>query len=94
MKNKFNFNKIYKKWAIMKNFIQKQENFEELKVQEYIKKYVRELQRHFDMSDNKIRVILYRVYKELAPINFIKKWIYMLKSFCNNLKNKKEQNET
>ena len=78
----------------MKNFIQKQENFEELKVQEYIKKYVRELQRHFDMSDNKIRVILYRVYKELAPINFIKKWIYMLKSFCNNLKNKKEQNET
>lgn len=85
---------MYKKWAIMKNFIQKQENFEELKVQEYIKKYVRELQRHFDMSDNKIRVILYRVYKELAPINFIKKWIYMLKSFCNNLKNKKEQNET
>ena len=78
----------------MKNFIQKQENFEELKVQEYIKKYVQELQRHFDMSDNKIRVILYRVYKELAPINFIKKWIYMLKSFCNNLKNKKEQNET
>lgn len=85
---------MYKKWAIMKNFIQKQENFEELKVQEYIKKYVQELQRHFDMSDNKIRVILYRVYKELAPINFIKKWIYMLKSFCNNLKNKKEQNET
>ncbi len=85
---------MYKKWAIMKNFIQKQENFEEMKVQEYIKKYVRELQRHFDMSDNKIRVILYRVYKELAPINFIKKWIYMLKSFCNNLKNKKEQNET
>jgi len=85
---------MYKKWATMKNFIQKQENFEELKVQEYIKKYVQELQRHFDMSDNKIRVILYRVYKELAPINFIKKWIYMLKSFCNNLKNKKEQNET
>jgi len=94
MKNKIKFNKINKKWATMKNFIQKQQNFEELKVQEYIKKYVQELQRHFDMSDNKIRVILYRVYKELAPINFIKKWIYMLKSFCNNLKNKKEQNET
>ncbi len=94
MKNKFNFNKIVKKWATMKNFIQKQENFEELKVQEYIKKYVKELQRHFDMSDSKIRSALYRVYKELAPINFIKKWIYMLKSFCKNFKNKKEQNET
>lgn len=65
----------------MKNFIQKQENFEELKVQEYIKKYVKELQRHFDMSDKKIRTIIYRVYKELSPISFIKKWFYMLKSF-------------
>jgi len=81
MKNKIKFNKINKKWATMKNFIQKQQNFEELKVQEYIKKYVKELQRHFDMSDKKIRIILYRVYKELSPINFIKKWFYMIKSF-------------
>ena len=72
----------------MKNFIQKPLNFEEIKVQEYIKKYVQELQRHFDMPNKQIRTILYRVYKDLSPANFIKTWFYMVKSFYNNLKNK------
>lgn len=94
MKNVFNLNKIIKKWAIMKNFVQKNENFEELKVQEYIKKYVKELQRHFDMSDKKIKKILYRVYQELSPVCFIKKWVYMVKSFCSKLKTKGNNDET
>lgn len=94
MKKQKNFNTMIKKWAPMKNFIQKKETFEEIKVQEYIKKYVKELQRHFDMSDNKIRMVLYRVYKELAPWSFIKKTVYMVKSFYNNIKFKKDNNGT
>ena len=59
-----------------------EESYKELRVKEYINKYIKELQRHFDMSDKKMRLILYKVYKELGPLNFIKSWIYMLKSKC------------
>lgn len=68
----------------MKNFLKKekspQELFKELRVKEYINKYIKELQRHFDMSDRKMREILYVVYKELSPYNFIKTWFCMIKS--------------
>ena len=56
------------------------ETYKELRVKEYIKKYIKELQRHFDVSDRKMRLILFKVYKDLSPLNIIKSWIYMLKS--------------
>jgi len=58
----------------------------EIKVKEYINKYLNELQRHFDMPDKKMRLIIYDVYKDLSPLSklscFIKKHISMVKSFC------------
>ena len=57
-----------------------EETYKELRVKEYIKKYIKELQRHFDMSDKKMRLILLSVYKDLSPLNIIKNWIYMIKS--------------
>ena len=57
-----------------------EEAYKELRVKEYIKKYIKELQRHFDMPDKKMRLILFKVYKDLSPLNMIKSWIYMLKS--------------
>ena len=72
--------------VFMQNLFKKNKNLEESykekRVKEYINKYIRELQRHFDMSDKKIRSIIYKVYQELSPFNFIKTWIYMLKSKC------------
>ena len=58
------------------------ENPEEIKVREYICKYIKELQRHFDMPDKKMRLILYQVYKDLGPFNFVKNWFCMIKSSC------------
>ena len=73
----------------MQNFKQEQKS-DEKKVREYISKYIKELQRHFDMSDRKMRIILYKVYKDLSPLAFLgvfmKNWFSMLKSFCNKLK--------
>ena len=61
-----------------------QKNHSEPKVKEYLYKYIKELQRHFDMSDRRMRVILYRIYKETGPLNFIttliKTKLSMLKS--------------
>lgn len=57
-----------------------EEAYKESRVKEYINKYIKELQRHFDMSDNKMRSIIYKVYKDLSPFNLIKSWIYMIKS--------------
>jgi len=59
------------------------ETLEERKIKEYISCYVKELQRHFDMSDKKMRSILYKVYKDLPPFSFIKKLICVIKSICN-----------
>ena len=42
-----------------------EETYKELRVKEYIKKYIKELQRHFDVSDKKMRLILFKVYKDL-----------------------------
>ena len=77
----------------MQKFFQKKKNLEEIyketRVKEYINKYIKELQRHFDMPDKKMRTILYSVYKDLSPINLIKTWIYMLKSkYIKELKEK------
>ena len=70
-KNKINLSKI-------------NQDMQELKVREYMNKYIKELQRHFDMSDRRMRVILYRIYKETGPLNFIttliKTKLSMLKS--------------
>lgn len=57
-----------------------EETYKELRVKEYINKYIKELQRHFDMPDRKMRSILYKVYKDLSPFNLLKSWIYMIKS--------------
>ena len=68
----------------MQKFFKKTENLEEIfkekRIKEYINKYIKELQRHFDVSDKKMRSILFKVYKDLSPLNFIKTWIYMIKS--------------
>ncbi len=68
MQNLFNKNKTL------------EETFKEARIKEYINKYIQELQRHFDVSDKKMRSILYKVYQDLSPFNLIKNWIYMLKS--------------
>lgn len=87
MKTKIQYFKIVKKWCVMQKFIKiytiPKETLEERKIKEYIKCYVKELQRHFDMPDKKMRSILYKVYKTMPPVSFIKKLIYMLKSFCS-----------
>jgi len=57
-----------------------EETYKELRVKEYINKYIKELQRHFDMPDKKMRSIIYKVYQDLSPFNLIKSWIYMVKS--------------
>lgn len=54
------------------NYKKIENNIREHKVQEYINRYIKELQRHFDMSDKRMRVILYRIYKETGPFNLIK----------------------
>lgn len=68
----------------MENFFNKnktlEEAYKETRVKEYINKYIKELQRHFDVSDRKMRSIVYKVYQDLSPFNLIKSWIYMLKS--------------
>ncbi len=60
----------------------------DLKVREYINNYLSELQRHFDVSDKKMRNIIYEIYKESGSIpkfkRFIKKYISMVKSFYKN----------
>ncbi len=63
--------------------MQTQENEKDIKVKEYINKYVKELQRHFEVPDKHMRFLLKEVYKDLAPQNFINILISMIKSFCN-----------
>jgi len=57
----------------------------EIKVKEYINNYLSELQRHFDISDKKMRVLLYKIYKETSTLSkiklLVKKYISMIKSF-------------
>ncbi len=71
--------------------------FEEIKVEEYINKYIKELQRHFDVPNHKMREIILRVYKGLSPFkyiknyinNFIKNSLDMIKSNYGKLLNRK-----
>ena len=71
---------------IVQNKKMTEKNLEDLKVKEYMDKYIKELQRHFDMPDGRMRLILYKIYKELSPFCFIKTFfknqINMIKSFC------------
>lgn len=63
---------------------------EELKVKEYINNYIKELQRHFDVPDKRMRAIIYSVYKDGVPVSFMKNLIYMLKSEYEKLKLKRK----
>ena len=62
----------------------KKNNYTELKVREYLYKYIKELQRHFDLPDKKMRMVLYKIYKDTSKFNifakFVKKKLSMLKS--------------
>ncbi|MBR5305132.1 MAG: hypothetical protein IKU37_09930 [Candidatus Gastranaerophilales bacterium] len=57
-----------------------EDTYKKTRVKEYINKYIKELQRHFDVSDKKMRAIIYEIYQDLSPLNLIKNWIYMIKS--------------
>jgi len=61
------------------------ETDKEIKVKEYINNYLNELKRHFDLSDKKMRSILYNIYKDTNSISKIrsslKKYMSMVKSF-------------
>ncbi len=69
--------------------MQVQENSQEIKVKEYINKYIKELQRHFEVPDKKMRLLLYEVYKDLKPDGFIKIFKSMVESFYGKLKKEK-----
>jgi hypothetical protein len=70
------------------------ESPDEKKVREYIAKYLKELQRHFDVSDRKMRLIVYKIYKDLTPLSlialiylaFVKKIKSMVKSLYRKIK--------
>lgn len=71
-----------------------EDTYKETRAKEYINKYIKELQRHFDISDIKMRSIIYKVYKDLSPFNLIKSWIYMVKSkYIERLNLKEKINE-
>lgn len=76
----------------MLNFRQKEMNSDDLKVKEYINKYIKELQRHFDVSDSRMRNILLKVYNDLSPFQFVKTFVKkslgMLKSLYRKTKYK------
>ena len=67
---------------------------DEKKVREYIAKYLKELQRHFDVPDRKMRLIIYKIYKDLTPLSlitlfylaFVKKIKSMIKSLYRKIK--------
>lgn len=67
---------------------------DEKKVREYIAKYLKELQRHFDVPDRKMRLIVYKIYKDLTPLSlialiylaFVKKIKSMVKSLYRKIK--------
>ncbi len=61
--------------------MQVEQNLQETKVKEYINKYIKELQRHFEVPDKKMRLLLLEVYKDLKPEGFIKIFKSMVKSF-------------
>ena len=56
-------------------------NFEDVKIKEYINKYVKELQRHFDIEDKRMQILLKEVYQEFKPKTIFDDLISMVKSF-------------
>lgn len=66
-----------------------EENHTDKRVKEYISCYLKELQRHFDITDKKMRTLIYQIYQELKPLNFFKKNIYVLKSLYHKLSKRK-----
>jgi len=56
-------------------------NPKDIKIKEYISKYIKELQRHFEVSDKHMRTLFKEVYHELEPKSFMDNLISMIKSF-------------
>jgi len=54
------------------NYNYEEKIFEELKIKEYILKYIKELQRHFDLPDKRIKIIIRSIYHDLSFFSKIK----------------------
>ena len=80
--------KIFVRYITMRKKIK---NEKDLKVIEYLKNYIRELQRHFDMSDRKMRIIILKVYRDMHPFSILKKIIKNPISMISFNKNKNEE---
>ena len=66
--------------------LNRQDIEKENKIKFYIDCYIKELQRHFDISDRRMKIILFKVYKKMNERKFLKEFfskikISMLKSF-------------
>ena len=65
----------------MRNYIRKKQNLEEIytdyKIKDYLNRYLKELQRHFNISDRRMKFLLLEVYRDLKPFDFIKKICYI-----------------
>lgn len=59
-------------------------NPQDVKIKEYINKYVKELQRHFEVPPKHMRTLFREVYRELEPKSFIDNSISMVKSFYDS----------
>ena len=61
----------------MRKFIPKKQNLEEVytnyKIKDYLNRYLKELQRHFNVSDKRMKLLLLEVYRDLKPFDFVKK---------------------
>ena len=58
--------------CIMEKNIQNEQYLDDIKIKEYMNKYIQELKRHFDVSDKRMRSLVYEIYSELAPFSFFK----------------------
>ena len=82
------FSTIYYEGIVMRK---KNKDEKELKAIEYLKNYIKEIQRHFDFSDRKMRLILLKVYHDMHPFNIFKKIIKNPISVISFYKNKNKE---
>jgi len=70
-----------------RNFMNKNEEkiFEELKIKEYILRYIKELQRHFDLPDSRLKAVIGSIYRDFSFLNkaktMMKNKFEVIKSF-------------
>ena len=78
----------------MRYFIPKKQNLEETftdyKIKDYLNKYLKELQRHFNITDKKMKKLLLDVYHDLKPFSFVKKILYAKMQVTKFLSEKRE----